>query len=90
MATVTRVLPWRRHTQPPAMEVQEIVEQYRRFHSKLPTESITEAGLANSRALANCPPYPCRGSSSTHWPTITSSSCASCTALNFASPAKPT
>ena len=43
MATVTRVLPWRRHTQPPAMEVQEIVEQYRRFHSKLPTESITEA-----------------------------------------------
>nr|HNN39414.1 HD domain-containing protein [Microthrixaceae bacterium] len=43
MATVTRVLPWRRHTQPPAMEVQEIVEQYRRFHPKLPTESITEA-----------------------------------------------
>ena len=43
MATVTRVLPWRRHTQPPAMEVQEIVDQYRRFHPKRPTESITDA-----------------------------------------------
>jgi GTP pyrophosphokinase len=43
MPTVTRVLPWRRHTQPPAMEVQEIVDQYRRFHPKRPTESIKEA-----------------------------------------------
>ncbi len=43
MPTVTRVLPWRRHTQPPAMEVQEIVDQYRRFHPKRPTEPITEA-----------------------------------------------
>jgi len=41
--TVTRVLPWRRHTQPPAMEVQEIVEHYRRSHPKLSTDGITEA-----------------------------------------------
>jgi guanosine-3',5'-bis(diphosphate) 3'-pyrophosphohydrolase len=43
MPTVTRVLPWRRHTQPPAMEVQEIIDQYRRFHPKRPVESIKEA-----------------------------------------------
>ena len=43
MPTVTRVLPWRRHSQPPAMEVQEIIEQYRRFHPKRPTDAITEA-----------------------------------------------
>ena len=43
MPTVTRVLPWRRHSQPPAMEVQEIIDQYRRFHPKRPTEAITEA-----------------------------------------------
>ena len=43
MPTVTRVLPWRRHTQPPAMEVQEIVDQYRRFHPKRPTETIKDA-----------------------------------------------
>lgn len=43
MPTVTRVLPWRRHTQPPAMEVQEIIDQYRRFHPKRPTESIKDA-----------------------------------------------
>ena len=43
MATVTRVLPWRRHSQPPAMEVQEIVGQYRKFHPKRSTEMITEA-----------------------------------------------
>ncbi|MSX76154.1 MAG: RelA/SpoT family protein, partial [Actinobacteria bacterium] len=43
MATVTRVLPWRRHSQPPAMEVQEIIEQYRKFHPKRSTEVISEA-----------------------------------------------
>lgn len=43
MPTVTRVLPWRRHTQPPAMEVQEIVEEYRRSHPKQPTALITDA-----------------------------------------------
>ncbi len=43
MATVTRVLPWRRHSQPPAMEVQQIIEQYRKFHPKRSTDVITEA-----------------------------------------------
>ena len=43
MATVTRVLPWRRHSQPPAMEVQEIIEQFRKFHPKRSTDVITES-----------------------------------------------
>ncbi len=43
MPTVTRVLPWRRHSQPPAMEVQEIVDQYRRFHPRGSVDTITEA-----------------------------------------------
>lgn len=43
MATVTRVLPWRRHSQPPAMEVQEIIGQFRRFHPRRSTDVITEA-----------------------------------------------
>jgi GTP diphosphokinase / guanosine-3',5'-bis(diphosphate) 3'-diphosphatase len=43
MPTVTRVLPWRRHSQPPAMEVQEIVEQYRRFHPRGSADAITDA-----------------------------------------------
>src|SRR4249919_1969623 len=43
MPTVTRVLPWRRHSQPPAMEVQEIIAQFRRFHPKPSTDAITEA-----------------------------------------------
>ena len=43
MPTVTRVLPWRRHSQPPAMEVQEIIDQFRRFHPKRSTDAITEA-----------------------------------------------
>ncbi|MGB3412927.1 MAG: bifunctional (p)ppGpp synthetase/guanosine-3',5'-bis(diphosphate) 3'-pyrophosphohydrolase [Microthrixaceae bacterium] len=43
MATVTRVLPWRRHTQPPAMEVQEIISQFRKFHPKRSTAMISDA-----------------------------------------------
>ncbi len=43
MATVTRVLPWRRHSQPPAMEVQEIIGQFRKFHPRRPTDTITES-----------------------------------------------
>jgi GTP pyrophosphokinase len=43
MATVTRVLPWRRHSQPPAMEVQEIIEQFRKFHPRRSTDTITES-----------------------------------------------
>ncbi len=43
MATVTRVLPWRRHSQPPAMEVQEIVGQFSKFHPKRSTDTILES-----------------------------------------------
>jgi GTP pyrophosphokinase len=43
MPTVTRVLPWRRHTQPPAMELQEIVAQFRRYHPKRSTDLIADA-----------------------------------------------
>jgi len=43
MATVTRVLPWRRHSQPPAMEVQEIIGQFGKFHPKRSTDTITES-----------------------------------------------
>ncbi len=43
MATVTRVLPWRRHSQPPAMEVQEIIGQFGKFHPKRSTNTITES-----------------------------------------------
>ncbi len=48
MPTVTRVLPWRRHTQPPAMEVQEIVEHYRRSHPKLSTDGTHDGQLRRS------------------------------------------
>lgn len=41
MATVTRVLPWRRHSQPPAMEVKEIIGQFGKFHPKRSTDVIT-------------------------------------------------
>ncbi len=40
---MTRVLPWRRHTVPQAMEVKGIVEEYRNLHPKKPTEAITAA-----------------------------------------------
>ncbi|MCB1256094.1 MAG: bifunctional (p)ppGpp synthetase/guanosine-3',5'-bis(diphosphate) 3'-pyrophosphohydrolase [Microthrixaceae bacterium] len=43
MATVTRVLPWRRHTQPPAMELEEILKQFRKFHPKESSAAISEA-----------------------------------------------
>jgi GTP pyrophosphokinase len=43
VATVTRVLPWRRHSQPPAMEVQEILDEFRRVHPKQSVDTITEA-----------------------------------------------
>ncbi len=43
MPTMTRVLPWRRHTLPQVIEVEGIVEEYRRRHPKLPTESLTAA-----------------------------------------------
>lgn len=43
MSTVTRVLPWRRHSQPPAMELREILAQYRKYHPRQPTDAISEA-----------------------------------------------
>ncbi|MEI2639506.1 MAG: bifunctional (p)ppGpp synthetase/guanosine-3',5'-bis(diphosphate) 3'-pyrophosphohydrolase [Microthrixaceae bacterium] len=43
MATVTRVLPWRRHTQPPAMELEEILKDFRHNHPKESTSVISEA-----------------------------------------------
>ena len=43
MPTVTRVLPWRRHQLPAAVEVEPILEQYRLFHPKAPTEPIVRA-----------------------------------------------
>lgn len=43
MATVTRVLPWRRHSQPPAMEVQAINEQFKKLHPRRSTDMITDA-----------------------------------------------
>ncbi|MGI8662766.1 MAG: RelA/SpoT family protein [Acidimicrobiales bacterium] len=43
MATVTRVLPWRRNAAPPAEEVAPLVATYRSLHPKAPTARITEA-----------------------------------------------
>ena len=40
---MTRVLPWRRHTLPETLELQGIVEEYRRSHPKRPTEHISAA-----------------------------------------------
>jgi guanosine-3',5'-bis(diphosphate) 3'-pyrophosphohydrolase len=43
MPAVTRVLPWRRHQLPAAVEVEPVLEQYRRYHQKAPTDSIVRA-----------------------------------------------
>ena len=43
MPTVTRVLPWRRHQLPAAVEVEPVLEHYRQFHPKAPTEPIVRA-----------------------------------------------
>ncbi len=40
---MTRVLPWRRHTVPKALELQGILEAYRNTHPKRPTDQITAA-----------------------------------------------
>ncbi|MFV0317768.1 MAG: RelA/SpoT family protein [Microthrixaceae bacterium] len=50
MPTMTRVLPWRRHTLPEAMELQGIVEEYRRRHPKRPTEHISAAYTLAARS----------------------------------------
>jgi GTP pyrophosphokinase len=43
MPTVTRVLPWKRHTQPPQAEVAQIVEQFKRFHPRRQPDAIIAA-----------------------------------------------
>jgi guanosine-3',5'-bis(diphosphate) 3'-pyrophosphohydrolase len=48
VATVDRVLPWRRHTAPPAVEVAPLVALYREHHPRASTALIA---LAYERAL---------------------------------------
>ncbi|MGH9139317.1 MAG: RelA/SpoT family protein [Acidimicrobiales bacterium] len=43
MATVTRVLPWRRHVAPPVEELASLVGTYRARHPKASPAAITEA-----------------------------------------------
>jgi GTP pyrophosphokinase len=43
MPTVTRVLPWKRHIQPPQAEVADIVEQFKRFHPRRQPDVIVAA-----------------------------------------------
>ena len=43
MATVDRVLPWRRHSAPPSEEVAPLVEVFRQHHPKSPTGLIVRA-----------------------------------------------
>lgn len=43
MPTVTRVLPWRRHQLPAAVEVEPVLEQYRQSHPRQPTERLLRA-----------------------------------------------
>jgi len=43
MPTVTRVLPWKRHTQPPKAEVAQILEDFAKYHPRRSTELITES-----------------------------------------------
>ena len=43
MPTVTRVLPWRRHQLPAAVEVEPVLEQYRLYHPKSSTDAIVRA-----------------------------------------------
>ncbi len=50
MATVDRVLPWRRGERPPADEVAPLVEDFRARHPKHPTRLITEAYVRAANA----------------------------------------
>ena len=43
MATVNRVLPWRRHSAPPAVEVAPLVNAFRSHHTKQSTAAIERA-----------------------------------------------
>jgi GTP diphosphokinase / guanosine-3',5'-bis(diphosphate) 3'-diphosphatase len=43
MSTVTRVLPWRRHVAPTAVEIAPVVSAYRQRHPKASTDLIAQA-----------------------------------------------
>src|SRR4051812_46989082 len=43
VATVDRVLPWRRHSAPPSLEVAPLITAFRVHHPKAPTAMITQA-----------------------------------------------
>ncbi|MGZ4703747.1 MAG: RelA/SpoT family protein [Acidimicrobiales bacterium] len=43
MATVDRVLPWRRHSAPPSLEIAPLIDAFREHHPKEPTAMITQA-----------------------------------------------
>lgn len=43
MATVDRVLPWRRHSAPPSLEIAPLIAAFREHHPKEPTTMITQA-----------------------------------------------
>lgn len=43
MPTVTRVLPWRRHQLPAAVEVEPVLEHYRHYHPKATPDAIIRA-----------------------------------------------
>jgi GTP diphosphokinase / guanosine-3',5'-bis(diphosphate) 3'-diphosphatase len=50
MATVTRVLPWRRSSAPPSVEVAPLVATYRSHHPKSSPAAITRAYEVSKRA----------------------------------------
>ena len=50
MATVTRVLPWRRSSAPPSVEVAPLVATYRSHHPKASPATITRAYEVSKRA----------------------------------------
>jgi GTP pyrophosphokinase len=50
VATVDRVLPWRRNHQPPADEVAPLLNAFRQRHPKVPTALITRAYLRSADA----------------------------------------
>jgi GTP pyrophosphokinase len=53
MATVTRVLPWRRNTAPPAEEVAPLIATYRSVHPRANTSLITRAYEVAAEAHRN-------------------------------------
>ncbi len=50
MATVTRVLPWRRHSSPTSVEIAPVVAAFRQRHPRADTERIAHAYEAAARA----------------------------------------